>query len=222
MLHDFNDGFSGSSLRLGAILGGGRSRRFGSPKVLAVVGGVPLVERLAKRVREAGASAVLITAPHLPDLSHILPCRQDLRPGLGPLSGLHTALLWSRELGLSGTLCVACDLPLLPSALLRSIAEVGERTPDTVIAPESSGPLGLEPLCAWYPASAACEVEKRLDADERSMSDLLSRLDVQTIPLTELATFGDPATLFLNVNTEADADRAGTLTLDAEEGNGRG
>lgn len=222
MLHDFNDGLGRSSLRLGAILAGGRSRRFGSPKVLAKVAGVPLVERIAIRVRQAGASAVLITGPHLPDLSHILPCRQDLKPGLGPLSGLHTALVWARELGLSGTLCVACDLPLLPSALLRSIAELGERTPDTVIAPQSSGPLGVEPLCAWYPTSAIRTVEQQLDAGQRAMSELLGQLAVQTIPLPELARYGDPSTLFLNVNTTDDATRAESLTLEAEEGNGRG
>lgn len=222
MLHDLNDGLRRSSLRLGAILAGGQSRRFGSPKLLAMVDGVPLVERMARRVGQAGASAVLITGPHLPDMSHILPCRQDLKPGLGPLSGLHTALAWARELGLSGTLCVACDLPLLPSALLRRIAEQGEHTPETVIAPQSDGPLGLEPLCAWYPVSADREVEYRLDAGQRSMSDLLAQLEVQTIPLPQLAGYGDPDTLFLNVNTTADVARAESLTRWAEEGNGRG
>lgn len=222
MLHDPDDGLRRSSLRLGAILAGGQSRRFGSPKLLAIVDGVPLVERMASRVSQAGASAVLITGPHLPDMSHILPCRQDLRPGLGPLSGVHTALMWARELGLSGTLCVACDLPLLPSALLRRIAELGEHTSDTVFAPRSTSPIGLEPLCAWYPASAAREVEDQLDSGQLSMSGLLARLEVQTIPLRELTDYGDPATLFLNVNTTADVVRVESLSRGAEEGNGRG
>ena len=222
MLHDFHDGFQPASLRLGAILVGGQSSRFGSPKALALVGGVTLLERIADRVRKAGAHPLAITAPHLPDLSHLLPCRQDLQPGLGPLAGLHTALLWASELGCRGTLCIACDLPHLPAPMLRRLAEVGEQSPDTVIAPASPGPLGMEPLCAWYPTSAAPVVETMLEEGERALTALLRRTGAQLLPREEIAQFGDPASLFLNVNTLADAERAVTLTLDAGEANGRG
>jgi len=222
MRQDLSNGPRPGSLRLGAILAGGKSRRFGSPKALAMMGGVTLVERVARPLREAGARPVLITGPHLPDLGHLLPCRSDLRPGLGPLSGLHTALVWAGELGLTGTLCVACDMPFLSADLLRRIAERGEASHDTVIVPESGGPRDIEPLCAWYPTSAASVVAKLLESDTRTMAHLLTELRLEVLPLAEVATFGDPARLFHNVNTIEDRDRFGPAMLDAEEGNGRG
>lgn len=200
-----------SSLRLGAILAGGESRRFGSPKQLATVGGTRLVERVANAVARAGARPVLITGPGAPDLSHLLPCRSDARPGLGPVGGVHTALIWARELGVKGALCVACDLPFLPPPLLRRIAEIGESTSDVVVVPESSGPREVEPLCAWYPASAAQHVDSWLQSGHRSAAGLLATLELMRLPLREVLAFGDPAEIFLNVNTPADGERAAAL-----------
>jgi molybdenum cofactor guanylyltransferase len=211
-----------ANLRLGAILAGGRSRRFGSPKLLARVGGTRLIERVAEALRQAGARPVLITAAHATDLSHLLPCRADDTPGLGPLGGLHTAVSWARELGLRGTLCVAGDLPFLSPALLRRLAEIGEGGGDVVVAPSSSGPLGVEPLCAWYPASAVAEIELRLASDDRSLEGLLSVLPIHRLAADEVDRLGDASTLFHNVNTPADAEAAEVIIARQEGRNAGG
>lgn len=221
MLH-FPERLYPSSLRLGAILAGGQSRRFGSPKQLAEVGGTRLVERVASVVRAAGARPVFITAPEVPDLSHVLPCRADTLPGHGPLGGLHTAIEWARELGLTGTLCLACDMPFVAPALLRHIAEVGEGAPGFIVAPESGGPHGIEPLCAWYPVTAAREIESRLGDSRRSIGELLEVLPLRRIPLAEVEAHGDPATIFLNINTPADRARAAAIDILREDGDGVG
>lgn len=212
---------SASTLRVGAILAGGRSRRFGSPKQLATVGGVQLVERVAGSLRSAGATAVLITGTDGPDLSHLLPCRVDHQPGLGPLGGLHTALLWGRELGLRGILCVACDLPFLPPALLRRLISLGERYPATVVAPESRGPLGVEPLCAWYPVTAIGDVGRRLESGALALAELLGALEVRRLTITELAEIGDPDRIFHNVNTPEEGSAAEAMLPAQEQRNGR-
>lgn len=211
-----------SPLRVGAVLAGGQSRRFGSPKQHAEVGGVELVERVAMAVRSAGAHAVAIVAPDTPDLSHRLPCRVDAMPGNGPLGGVFTALGWARELGIRGVLCVACDLPFLPSALLRHLAEEGERVPGNVVVPESRGPAGVEPLCAWYPVEAVAEMESRLRDGRLSLVDLLQALQVRGVPLAEVAVYGDPDTIFLNVNRPADRTAAEAMLLNPQRRNGDG
>lgn len=202
-----------SALRLGAILAGGRSQRFGSPKQVAELGGTPLLERMAHIVRSAGARPVIIAAPGVRDFGHVLPCRADSVPHLGPLGGVQTAILWARELGLAGTLCVACDTPFLPPALLRQIAEVGEITPGFAVVPASGGRRDVEPLCAWYPITALPEVEARLADSRRSIWELLEALPVRRIPLAEVLPHGDPATIFLNINTPDDFDRAAAIQL---------
>ena len=137
------------------------------------------------------------------------------------MAGLHTALLWAGELGLPGTLCVACDLPFLSPSLLRRIAEIGESTPEVVVAPESGGPRRVEPLCAWYPASAAAQVERHLDAGIRSLTRLLQALPLRRVALAEVQSFGNPDAIFLNVNTPADRERASAIEAHGEGRNGR-
>lgn len=198
-------------LRLGAILAGGQSRRFGSPKQTASVGGVMLVERVADSLSRAGARPVLITAPHVPDLSHLLPCRNDLRPGHGPLSGLHTALVWARELGSFGALCIACDLPFASPRLLRTMAEVGEREREKIVVPDSPDGQAVEPLCAWYPSSLLPEIVARMDRNEHSLRDMVYASAHHRLPVQEVREFGEPASIFLNVNTPADRDRAAAV-----------
>lgn len=205
-------------LRLGAILAGGRSRRFGSPKQTASVGGVTMVERVAESLRRAGARPVLITAPHVPDLSHLLPCRNDLRPGHGPLSGLHTALVWSRELGSHGALCIACDLPFASSHLLRSMAEAGERRATSIVVPDSPDGQAVEPLCAWYPTSLLPEIVARMDRNEHSLRDLVYASVHHRLRVEEVRKFGEPASIFLNVNTPADRERAAAIESHLADG----
>ena len=209
MLHTFDD--SSSTLRLGAILSGGRSRRFGSPKALAELDGSLMVERVATAVRGSGAHAVLISGSGVPDMRHLLPCREDSRPGLGPLGGLETALDWAGELGLSGALCVACDTPFLAPALLRAVAERGEAGSGRVVAPESGGPLGVEPLCAWYPVQALPVIRDHLDSLRLGLAELLEALPVDRVALEDVRAHGDPARIFLNINTVADRDRAAEI-----------
>lgn len=209
MLHAF-DG-SSSTLRLGAILAGGRSRRFGSPKPFAELGGSLMVDRVATAVRGSGAHAVLISGPGVPDMRHLLPCREDARPGLGPLGGLETALEWAGELGLGGALCVACDTPFLVPALLRAMAERGEGARGRIVAPESEGPLGVEPLCAWYPVAALPEIRDRLHSHRLALAALLEAIPVDRIPIEEVRAHGDPGKIFLNINTVADRDHAAEI-----------
>lgn len=219
MLH-FSAPEPSSILRVGAILAGGRSRRFGSPKQVASIGGVRLVERVAAAVRSASATPVAIVAADSPDLSHLLPCRSDLHPGRGPLGGVHTALLWARELGLRGLLCVACDLPFLPPALLRRLMELGEERGDRAVVPESAGPLGIEPLCAWYPTAAIAEITRRESSGDLSLAGMLEVLDVRRVPLRDLTDIGDPARVFLNVNTPQERSAAEAMATDGESPRG--
>lgn len=109
---------------LGAVLAGGESSRYGSPKALATVGGVRIIDRVIRALREVTPEIILsANEPALfRDLG--LPAYPDERPGLGPLGGIYTTLLRAREAGRPGILAVACDMPF-PSAEL--LAVLGRR-----------------------------------------------------------------------------------------------
>jgi len=193
----------------GAILAGGASRRFGSPKALATVDGVRIIDRVRSALATAVDEMVLIAnEPHLfADLG--LPIRADRVPGLGPLAGIEAALRWAAERGGAGALCVSCDLPFASAGLLRALAERGDGA--HAVVPESPRGHGIEPLCAWYPVAALPAVERALDSDDRSLRALLSSVETVRVPLEVVRRFGDPDVLFFNVNTRDDLARAEEL-----------
>ncbi|HET6230869.1 MAG TPA: molybdenum cofactor guanylyltransferase [Longimicrobiaceae bacterium] len=193
---------------LGVILAGGASRRFGSSKALAEVGGVVIVERVRRALAQVADTVVLVANEPEPFAHLHLPARPDWRPGEGPLAGVQTALRWAVDAGRPGALCVACDLPFVPPALLAHLAEIAYATGADVVIPESEGRRGIEPLCAYYSAACLPTVDDMLSGDERRLLALLDRVRTVRVPADEVRTFGAPDVIFLNVNTPADHARA--------------
>ncbi len=205
---------------LGAVLTGGGSRRFGSPKALAAVGGRPIAARAAAALRRAGAAVVLVAGEAAPWASLGLPVVPDRIPGAGPVAGVEAALRRAVEEGRPGALCVACDLPFLSPALLRRLVAMGLESGARAVVPESPGRRGYEPLCAWYAASALPEAEVLLDAGGGPLVALLDVLHAVRLPLADVLESGDPAVLFLNVNTPEDHLRAEEVAARSTEGVG--
>lgn len=201
-----------------AVLAGGESRRFGAPKALAEVGGARVVDRVVAAARGALGEVVLIAnRPELlADLG--LRVRPDAVAGAGALGGVHAALRWAAEEGRAGALCVACDMPFLDAGLLRALLDRAADGDADVVAPESTGRRGVEPLCAYYSVRCLPEVERMLEAGERRLVDLLERVRTARIPLAEVQRRGAPDVLFLNVNTPADHARAEEVARDGEGG----
>lgn len=200
----------------GAILAGGENSRYGAPKALAPVGGVPIVERVAAALRQVTPD--LVVSANEPGLFTSLgvPIHPDERPGLGPLGGIHTALLRAQEAGRLGILAVACDMPFPSVALLKRMAALafpvadGGETPDLAL-PSSPGPRGVEPLFAAYRTSCLPAMGAALERGDRRMIGFHHAVSVHTLSRQEVEALCDPAVAFLNVNTPEDRERAERL-----------
>ena len=200
---------------IGVILAGGESRRYGSPKALAEVGGRRIIDRAIE-----GMGAVvddLLIIANEPDLfaDLNLPTMPDARPGLGALGGLHAALLAAQAARRPGVLTMACDMPFPPTALLRRLRDEcfgasGSQVPDAVV-PESRGRRGIEPLLGAYRVSCLPAIEKSLDEGDRRMIGFHEETLVRRVPLTAVEALCDPERAFLNVNTPEDRERAERL-----------
>jgi molybdopterin-guanine dinucleotide biosynthesis protein A len=95
---------------LGAILAGGASRRFGSDKAIAQIGGRPMLAHIAERLA-VQSDGLVIVGRDWPGIERV-----DDRPAprLGPLGGLAGALAYATAQGFDAVLTSACDLPDLP------------------------------------------------------------------------------------------------------------
>lgn len=197
---------------LGVIVAGGASRRYGARKAFARVGGERIIDRVRRALEAAGLRAVVVANSAEPYRALGLPVRGDAGPPLGPLAGVRTALLWAREEGAPGAVVVACDLPFVTAELVRRlVAAAAPRGADPgadAVLPESPGPRGVEPLCAYYSVACLTAVEAALERGRLTAVSFLSEVRMRTISRAELERLGGADTLFLNVNTPADRERA--------------
>jgi molybdopterin-guanine dinucleotide biosynthesis protein A len=92
--------------RLGAILAGGASRRFGSDKALALHAGKPLIAHVADAL--LGQCAALVICGRAWG-GHVA-LEDAPGPGLGPMGGLCAALDHAATQGFDEVLAAPCDL----------------------------------------------------------------------------------------------------------------
>lgn len=103
---------------LGAILAGGRSRRFGSDKAVATAFGKPLIDHAINAVSSIAQSVVVCGK----DWPGYITLADRPMAGLGPLSGLAAALHYARDHEIPWVLSIACDTPCVATELLLDLA----------------------------------------------------------------------------------------------------
>jgi molybdopterin-guanine dinucleotide biosynthesis protein A len=181
----------------GVILAGGLSTRYGGlPKGLERIHGVRIIDRVRAALEPAVDDLLLIAnddgaAEWLPGVR----CASDVLRQVGSVAGIHAALVHAG----APVLVVAWDMPFVPTGLLRALRDAGQNA--DVAVPESDSRRGLEPLCAYYGPACVAAIERRIAADDRRVIGFYDDVRVARVPVAEVTRFGDPARLFMNVNT---------------------
>jgi molybdenum cofactor guanylyltransferase len=160
------------------ILAGGQSRRFGSDKARAIVGGQPMIVRIAQQLR-ALLSSVKAVAQHAGAYDALgIATIADLHLDRGPIGGLHAAL---HDAPARWVLLVSCDFVVLkPAWIERLIAE----SMDTCAVAVAYRHEYWEPLLALYDRSLLSMVESQIQAGKLSLQHLLSdQANTAALPL---------------------------------------
>ncbi len=191
---------------LGVVMAGGRNTRFGDIKAFAQVGGARIIDHVI--IALAAVSDEVVLSANDPDTYAAtgLPMRGDVLPDLGALGGIHTALTWAKERGDDGIVIAACDMPFPSIPLLESIRALS--SDHDAVLPESDSRRGVEPLFGYYSMKCLPAVEAAIARDDRRMIGFHGDIDLHTIPLDDVRTFGDPNVLFMNVNTREELEQA--------------
>lgn len=202
------------------ILAGGRSQRMGQDKIWMALDGVPLVERVVRRVLPV-AGEILFSANVSEPFAALTGALNgqgvaaqvvaDLYPGAGPLAGIHAGLSAARH---DLLLAVAADMPFVNLALVAWMAALAPGF-DAVVpqAPHpETGALAWEPLHALYRRSCLPAIAARLAAGQRRVQCFLPDVQVRAVAVQEAARFDPTGLSFFNVNTPADWQRAQALS----------
>ncbi len=143
----------------------------GRDKALLQVDAHALVEDVAARVLEVAGNVALVGRPER-YRGLEFECLPDLRPALGPLAGIETALAAQRG---DLNLIVACDMPALHREWMRQLLRHAEES-DAACVAISDGRHIAHPLCAVYRIDCLPVVQRALDQGRLRAQDLLEEL----------------------------------------------
>jgi molybdenum cofactor guanylyltransferase len=195
------------------VLAGGGSTRFGRDKALVEIEGAPMLTRMRALLRSVAADVQVIAAPHKYTALGVTGIA-DRWEGQGPLAGIVTALLTTKEAGgAEWNLIIGCDMPFLTREwlsylLARSLASGAE-----VVTPKSA--QGLEPLCACWRTGAVPKLHRAFESGTRKITQAMKQLQLEVVDESDWKRFDSAGRLFWNMNTAADYDEAKRI-LEAE------
>ena len=171
------------------------------------MGGVRILDRLVDAFATAFGELPLLVAnePDAAGWRTDLQVLADLTPGAGALGGILTAVAADQR----PVVCVAWDMPFVPAALLRLLAD-GLQGADAVLPP-SGGRRGVEPLCAGYGPACRAAIEAAIARGDLRAIGFHSAVRTCILPAEAVAACGDPDLLFFNVNTPDDLRQADAL-----------
>jgi len=171
----------------------------GCDKALVRLCGRTLLERAVQVVRQAGGVPLIVGARR--PAAGVEDARwEDESDGAGERAGPLPALRHGlTSCGTRVAVALACDLPLVPAALLRFIA--AEANGHDAVVPRAAGEMQV--LAAAY--TVGC-----LASGSGSIHGFLGAVDCRILEDDELRRFGGEE-MFLNVNTPDDLARAGSI-----------
>jgi molybdopterin-guanine dinucleotide biosynthesis protein A len=165
---------------LGAVIAGGRSRRFGSDKAVALLEGRLLIDHAIAALL-AVTDEIVVCGRDWPGLTN-LPDRPA--PDLGPLGGINAALADAQARGFSGVVTIGCDMPGVPPQLLLDLIAA---------CPAHAAEA---PILGCWPAALASSLDRHLaEGGDRSIRRWARTVGAGTV---------DSAVPLANINTPSD------------------
>lgn len=183
------------------VLAGGESRRFGSPKALAPLDGLAVIDRIVAHLEPVFSEILIVTkTPELfcPQKAVVV---RDALPHQSPLVGLYSGLRASSS---EKNFVYACDMPFPDAVLIRRICRWAGKT-DAVI-PRVNG--RLQPLCAVYTKRCLGAIRSLLRNGERSLTALIPAVRARIVAMSDGEGPDALQRNFFDIDTPSDWRRA--------------
>ncbi len=191
----------------GIVLSGGENRRMGRDKAFLKIAGTPLIEHVLVSLRSITDHVVIVTnSPHL-YASYDAFVVRDASDKRGPLTGIYTGLLHSRD---EYNFVVACDMPFLNPRLLSYMSGLSEGY--DVVLPRVGG--FVEPLHAIYSRRLLPVIENHLQRDARQIRMLFEGLRIRYVSEAEIDRFDPERRSLKNLNTPQEYKEEACLDLE--------
>ena len=190
--------------RSAVILVGGEARRAnGQEKYFFVYEGMTFIKRLINTLEQVVDEIILVAkdpeqCKRFRNLNGVR-CITDIRPGIGPIGGLHAGALAAH----GDTLFVsACDMPCIDAGVVRYLFDVLGNA-DAVIPCWNYDMI--EPLHAVYRRSVLLGYLE--DNESHSLRPMIRSINTRYVAVEELRQFDPALKTFTNINKLEDLER---------------
>jgi molybdopterin-guanine dinucleotide biosynthesis protein A len=150
---------------LGAVIAGGRSRRFGSDKALAVIDGRPMIDQVIGALVPQ-VDAVVISGRGWRDTVVVA---DEGEGQLGPLYGLQAVLRFAARKGFDAVVSVPVDTLPLPPDLVERLAGYGPSAFDR------------EWVIGYWPIECLAAIDEWIAAGGRSVASWLAHVGARRV-----------------------------------------
>ena len=178
----------------GIILSGGKSSRMGRDKASLPFPHKPMIEIMIDKLSVLFNELMIVTAN--PDLYSKYGIRtvEDVIPQHGPLGGIYTGLLFSKN---HYNFIIACDMPFLNPDLVRYMVQ--KINGYDLVVPEYGDQL--QPLCAIYSKNCIESIKKELSRDNLKITYFFRNVKQKLITEEEIKKTDLQGLSFVNINT---------------------
>jgi molybdopterin-guanine dinucleotide biosynthesis protein A len=189
------------------ILSGGESSRIGLNKAFLKIEGKSLIQRLIELLDSVFAKVIISSNER--ELYEFTRKKviNDIYPGRGPLSGIHSALECTDT---TKNFIISCDLPLITIEMINYMVNYSSQKE----MPKAEG--RIQQLCGIYSKNVLLEIENLLVESNKSTSNLkgsiFELMDRVQTEITEVDKLGFyHSNLFLNINSPEDYNLAKSI-----------
>ncbi len=178
----------------GIVLSGGENRRMGVDKAFLEIGGMPMIEHILRAFKGIFHKVIIVTnAPQL-YATYDVTVVTDALDKRGPLTGIYTGLLNTRD---EYNFVAACDMPFLNIGLISYM--MGLAAGHDIVVPRIGGLP--EPLHAVYYRGLLPIIEYRVRNDIGQIQGIFSGARVRYVTEEEIDRYDGGRRSFMNLNT---------------------
>ena len=180
-----------------AILAGGENSRMdGKNKALLEIADETLLQKQI-RILSDFFDDIFVVGKGIPQ-SYKVDLVSDIFPESGPLSGIHSALCFSKT---DYVFVVSCDMPFLSPELIELMISEIKKNPCEALVPRHS--KGIEPLHSFYNKSIIEKAEIMLRKKDFRIRKIYKNINVSYFDVTLV-----PEKIFFNINYPCDMIKA--------------
>ena len=185
----------------GIVLAGGENRRMGKDKAFLRVAGMPMIEHVLRALRKSVERIIIVTNSPGAYASYDALVITDACNKRGPLTGIYSGLLHTRD---EYNMVVACDMPFLNSRLLSYMTGLAGEY-DAVLPK-----IGhfIEPLHAVYRKGLLQVIEDHIKKEQQRIQNIFTGLRVRYVTEKEIDRFDPLRRSFINLNTPEEYEEA--------------